>query len=156
MAKSPKKDETVCRNKKATHRFEILETVECGLALRGCEVKSLRDHNASIEEAYATIDDGELWLIGSHIAAYKFQEMATQEPHRRRKLLVHSAEIFKLKTRIEQKGQTLVPLRIYFNDRGFAKLTLGVVRGKKLGDKRDDLKARDDKREIERAMRGKR
>lgn len=155
MAKKPKADGTVCRNKKATHRFEVLERLECGLALRGSEVKSLRDRNVSIDEAYAVIDEGELWLIGCHIAAYPFDHLRMPEPLRRRKLLARSGEIAKLKTRVEQKGLTLVPLRIYFNERGLAKLTIGVVRGKKVADKREDLKARDDQREIDRAMRGK-
>ncbi len=155
MAKKPKPDDTVCRNKKAAYRFEVIERLECGLVLRGSEVKSLRERNVSIDEAYALIDEGELWLIGCHIAAYPFDHLRKPEPLRRRKLLARSREIAKLKTRVEQKGLTLVPLRVYFNDRGLAKVTLGVVRGKKVGDKRDDLKARDAQREIERAMRGK-
>ena len=155
MAKKPKPDDAVCRNKKAAHRFEVLERLECGLVLRGSEVKSLRLRNVSIDEAYAVVDEGELWLIGCHIAAYEFDHARKPEPLRRRKLLARSREIAKLKTRVEQKGLTLVPLRVYFNDRGLAKVTLGVVRGKKGADKRDDLKARDDQREIERAMRGK-
>lgn len=155
MAKKPKPDDAVCRNKKAAYRFEVLERLECGLVLRGSEVKSLRERNVSIDEAYALIDGGELWLVGCHIAAYKFDHTLTQEPLRRRKLLARSREIAKLKTRVEQKGLTLVPLRVYFNDRGLAKVTLGVVRGKKGADKREDLKARDAQREIERAMLGK-
>ena len=155
MAKKPKPDDTVCRNKKAIHRFEVLERLECGLVLRGSEVKSLRDRNVSIDESYAVIDEGELWRIGCHIAAYPFDHLRKTEPLRRRKLLARSGEIAKLKTRVEQKGLTLVPLRIYFHERGLAKLTIGVVRGKKVADKREDLKARDDQREIDRAMRGK-
>jgi SsrA-binding protein len=149
-------DNTVCRNRRATHRFQILEKIECGIVLEGTEVKSLRDRNASIEEAYAWIVDRELWLIGCHIAAYKFGHTCNHEPLRRRKLLVHGREIRKLKSRIEQKGLTLVPLRVYFNDRGIAKVTLGVARGKKLADKRQDLKAREHKREIDRALRQRR
>ena len=155
MANNKAQDDTVCRNRKASHRFHILERIECGVVLAGTEVKSLRQRDASIAEAYARIEDGELWLIGCHIAAYKFGHTQNHEPLRRRKLLVRSREIRKLKSRIDQKGLTLVPLRIYFNDRGIAKLTLGVARGKKLGDKRQDLKTRDHKREIERALRGK-
>lgn len=155
MASKPPPDIAICRNRRATHRFQILEKIECGIVLEGTEVKSLRDRNVSIEEAYAWIIDHELWLIGCHIAAYKFGHTQNHEPLRRRKLLVRGREIRKLKFRIDQKGLTLVPLRIYFNDRGIAKLTLGVARGKKLGDKRQDLRARDHKREIERALRGK-
>lgn len=154
MAKKPKPDDAVCRNKKAAYRFEVLERLECGLVLRGSEVKSLRQRNVSIDEAYVVIDEGELWLIGCHIAAYEFDRLRKPEPLRRRKLLARSGEIAKLKTRVEQKGLTLVPLRIYFTDRGLAKVSIGVVRGKKVADKRDDLKARDAEREIERAMRG--
>ena len=155
MAKKQQKDDAVCRNRKATYRFEIFERVECGLALRGCEVKSLRERDVSLNEAYAAILNDELWLIGCHIGAYRFGQASTQEPLRKRKLLVHRRDIRKLKSRFEQKGLTLVPLRIYFNDRGIAKLTLGVARGKKFADKRDDMKARDHKREIDRAVRGK-
>jgi len=153
MAKKPQPDNIVCRNRRANHRFEVLEKLECGFALLGTEVKSLRDRNASIEEAYARIEGRELWLIGCHIAAYKFGHTANHEPLRPRKLLVHSREIGKLKTRVEQKGQTLVPLSIYFSARGVAKVSLGVVRGKKTADKRQDMKARDAKRDIDRAMR---
>ncbi len=154
MAKTPKHDNTICRNRKATHRFEILERLECGIVLRGSEVKSLRERNVSLDESYAAIVKDELWLIGCHIGPYRFSQAKNQEPLRKRKLLVHVGEIRKLKTRFEQKGLTLVPLRMYFGDRGIAKVTLGLGRGKKLGDKRDDMKARDHKREMERAMRG--
>lgn len=153
MAKKPQPDHTVCRNRRASHRFEVLEKLECGLALLGTEVKSLREHNVSIEEAYARVDGRELWLIGCHIGAYKFGHAANHEPLRPRKMLVHKREIAKLKSRVELKGQTLVPLSIYFSDRGVAKVSLGVVRGKKTADKRQDMKARDAKRDIERAMR---
>lgn len=146
----------ICRNRRATHRFEILEKIECGLVLRGSEVKSLRDRSASIEEAFARIEGLELWLIGCHIGAYKFAPTVGHDPLRRLKLLVHKSEIRKLKQRVEQKGITLVPLSLFFNDRGIAKLSLGLARGKSIGDKRQALKTRDHKREMERAMRGKR
>lgn len=154
MAKHKDPDNTVCRNRRASHRFEILERIECGVELRGTEVKSLRDRNASIEEAFARIERGELWLIGCHIAAYKFGHTQNHEPLRRRKLLVHKRELAKLRTRVEQKGLTLIPLGLYFNSRGVAKVSLGVVRGKKFGDKRQDMKVRDAQREMERGLRG--
>ena len=154
MTKQPKRYDSVCRNKKALHSFEVLERLECGLVLRGSEVKSIRERNVSIDEAYVVVDERELWLIGCHIAAYQFDHLRKPEPLRRRKLLARSGEIAKLKIRVEQKGLTLVPLRVYFDARGLAKVTLGIVRGKKGADKRDDLKARDAQREIERAMRG--
>lgn len=156
MAKKATPDNIVCRSRKAAHRFHILERLECGIALMGTEVKSLRERNASIEEAYARIEGGELWLIGCHIATYKFGHEFNHEPLRRRKLLAHARQIHKLKARVEQKGLTLVPLQIYFNDRGVAKLSLGLAQGKRTADKREDLKARDHKREIDRAMRRKR
>jgi SsrA-binding protein len=156
MAKKTAPDRTVCRNRKATHRFHILEKIECGIALVGTEVKSLRERDASIEEAYARIENDELWLVGCHIAAYKFGHTRNHEPQRRRKLLLHAREIHKLKPKTEQKGLTLVPLAIYFNERGIAKVSLGLAVGKKVADKRQDLKARDHKREIDRAMRRKR
>lgn len=152
MRKQADSDRTICRNRRATHRFEILERLECGLALRGTEVKSLRDRAVSIEEAYARIESGELWLIGAHIAAYRHGQTCNHDPLRRRKLLVHGRELRKLKQRVEQKGVTLVPLSVYFNERGIAKLSLGLARGKSMSDKRQALKARDDRREVERAM----
>lgn len=156
MAKKPPQDNTICRNRKALHRFVILEKLECGIALTGTEVKSLRDRNASIGEAYARLDGGELWLIGFHIASYKFGHTQGHEPLRRRKLLVHAREIRKLQTKVDQKGFTLVPLAVYFNQRGVAKVSLGLARGKRQSDKRFDLQARDHQREISQAMRRKR
>jgi SsrA-binding protein len=156
MAKKATPDNIVCRNRKAAHRFQVLERLECGLVLVGTEVKSLRDRNASIDEAYARIEDGELWLIGCHIATYKFGHDRNHDPTRRRKLLAHAQQIQKLHARVELKGLTLVPLMIYFNERGVAKLSLGLAQGKRLADKREDLKARDHQREIDRAMRRKR
>ena len=152
MSKQPPTDDTVCRNRKAAFRFEILEQFECGIMLRGTEVKSLRDKNASIEEAYARIEDDELWLIGSHIAAYTFAHALNHEPLRRRKLLIHAREIRKLRPQVELKGLTLVPLRMYFNERGIAKVSVALCRGKTLGDKRRTLQTREHKREMDRAL----
>jgi len=152
MSKPPAND-TICTNRKAGFRFEILEKLECGVVLVGSEVKSLRDHNASIEEAYVRIDGDELWLISSHIAPYTFANTQNHEPLRKRKLLVRKHEIRKLRPRVEQKGLTLIPMRIFFNPRGLAKVTIALARGKTIGDKRQTMKARDDKREMDRAMR---
>ena len=152
MSKKAAPDNVICRNRRASHSFEILEKLECGIALMGTEVKSIREKQASIEEGYARIEGHELWLIGAHVASYRFGHDSGHEPLRRRKLLVHRREIAKLKIRVEQKGLTLVPLQLYFNERGIAKLTLGVARGKRQSDKRADLKARDHKREMDRAM----
>jgi SsrA-binding protein len=156
MSKAKADDRVVCRNRKAQFRYEILETLECGIALRGSEVKSLREKAASIEEAYARIDDGELWLVGSHIAPYVHAPTDLQDPYRKRKLLVHRAEMRKLLPKIEQKGLTLVPLQIHFSERGVAKVLIGIARGKSMFDKREAMKAREHKREMDRAVRSRR
>ena len=156
MKKKPDTGRTVCRNKKAAYRFQILGKTECGIALTGTEVKSLREQAASLDEAYARIVHGELWLIGFHITPYKFGTTQNHDPLRRRKLLVHARELRKLRTSTEQKSLTLVPLSVYFNERGLAKVSLALARGKTLGDKRQDLRTRDDRREMERTMRRRR
>lgn len=153
MTRKDASDNTVCRNRKATHRFAILEKIECGIVLQGSEVKGLREKTASIAEAYAQLAGGELWLVGCHIPAYRFGHTRNHEPLRRRKLLIHARQRRKLEVRTKQKGVTLVPLTLYFNERGIAKLSLGLAIGKKGADKRADLKAADHRREIDRAMR---
>lgn len=153
MVKSSPNDRTICRNKKASHKFEILEKVECGIVLVGSEVKSLRERHGSLEEAYARIEGGELWLVNFHISTYKFATTKSHEPTRRRKLLIHRQEMRKIEPKLRQKGLTLVPLKAYFSDRGLVKVTLAIGRGKSLSDKRETLKARDAKREIDAASR---
>ena len=153
MSKKKKEDASICRNRKATFRFELLERVECGVVLRGSEVKSLREGQATLEEAYATIENDELWLIGMHISPYAFdQSVEKNEPNRRRKLLVRRREIRKLKPQVEQKGLTLVPVRAYFNERGIAKIEIAVARGKALADKRQAIREREHRREMDRAI----
>ena len=156
MAKKPLSDKTICRNRKARFRYEIIERIECGLVLLGTEVKSLRAQSASLEEAFARIDDTGLWLVGFHIAAYTFGHTTNHAPMRPRKLLVHASELRRIRPKVEQRGFTLVPLSVYFNDRGIAKVMLAVARGKGHSDKRQALRERDHKREIERAVRRKR
>jgi SsrA-binding protein len=156
MSKKHPADDSVCRNRKASFRYEILETIECGIVLMGTEVKSLRNRDASLDEAFARIDGDELWLIDFHIAPYAFAPTAFHISKRRRKLLVHARELARLRPKVEQKGQTLVPLRIYFNARGIAKVSLALGKGKRLADKRQSLKAREQNREIQRAMQRKR
>lgn len=156
MAKRQSSDNSVCRNRKATFRFEILEKLECGLILRGTEVKSLRERACTLEEAYARLEGGELWLIGLHISPYSHGHSAGHDPLRRRKLLLHRREIAKIRPKVEQRGLTLVPLRIYFNERGFAKVTIGLARGKRMADKRQDMKTRDHEREMDREIRSRR
>ncbi|NOX59649.1 MAG: SsrA-binding protein SmpB [Planctomycetes bacterium] len=153
MSSKSKPDSPSIRNKKATHKFEILEKFECGLVLRGTEVKSLRQGGASLDEAYARIEGHEVWLVNAHIPPYKHGNLMNHDPKRARKALLHRREILKLLPKVHQRGQTLVPLRIYFNDRGLCKLTLALARGKSHSDKRQDLKKKDQMREIKRAMR---
>ena len=143
---------TACTNKKARRDYHIEETIEAGIVLRGSEVKSLRDGRASLTDAYAQVDGGEVWLSGLHISPYSHTRMEDQDPDRARKLLLHAQEIRRLAVKLQQRGYTLVPLRIYFR-RGYAKVELGLGRGKKFYDKREDIKKADAKREMERALR---
>lgn len=143
---------TVARNRRARHEYDILETVECGLALRGAEVKSLRAGLVQLHDAYARVEGGELWLIGAHVAPYEYSNgFGRVEPDRPRKLLLHRGEIDELAGRVAQQSLTLVPLSIYFKD-GRAKLELALARGRRLYDKRHAIAARDASRETERAM----
>lgn len=140
-------------NKKAKFNFELLESLEAGIALTGSEVKSLRGGHASLDEAYATIKEEQVFLLDCNIAPYERAGYGQHKPTRERKLLLHRAEIRKLLAKVTQKGFTLVPTAIYFNDRGLAKVTITLARGKTHADKRQDLRARDDRREMDRAMR---
>ena len=146
----------IAHNRKAKHRFEILEKIECGVVLVGSEVKSLRDGNISLDEAYVRIKASEIWLIGADIAEYNQANRWNHDRKRPRKLLVHSKQLDKLKTRAVVKGMTLVPLQIYFNSRGIVKVSVGVCRGKKLFDKREAQKTKDVKRDLDRAMKARR
>ena len=145
-------DRLVAQNRKAHHDYFILETHEAGLALRGTEVKSLRAGKASLAEAYATVEGDEAWVLQLHIPPYEQGNRWNLDPLRRRKLLLHRAEIAKLKDAVARKGQTLVPLKLYFA-RGHAKLLIGVGKGKKTYDKRHAIAERDAKREMDRARR---
>lgn len=144
----------VADNRKAKHRYEILDSVECGMQLMGSEVKSMREGKLSIDEAYIRIKGNELWLIGSDIAHYKNAGMWNHDPRRPRKLLIHAKEFAVFAGRATERGLTLIPLRVYFNDRGLAKCVMALVKGKKLHDKREAMKERDTKRGLQRAMRG--
>ena len=157
MARNRKQDEkedgikSVCRNKRAFHDYAILDTLECGIVLTGTEVKSLRSGSASLEDAYAKIEDGEVWLLGSDIPEYAMGNRMNHKPKRPRKLLMHRREIGKFAGKASERGFTLVPLRLYFKH-GLAKVELAVARGKQHHDKREDLKKADAQREIRRAM----
>ena len=143
----------ISQNRKATHRYEITEQIECGVVLKGSEVKSLREGKVSLDEAYVRVRDDELWLVSADIPEYKQATIWNHEPKRSRKLLVHAEQFRKLSSRAFEKGLTLIPLRLYFNDRGIVKLMVGVGRGRKLHDKRESLKKADVNRQISRAMR---
>ena len=143
----------VARNRRARHDYDILEVYECGIALKGAEVKSLRLGQASLQDAYARIDDGELWLVGAHLAPYEYASgYGRFEPVRPRKLLLHRSEIDELAGRVAQKALTLVPLSIYFKD-GLAKVEIALARGRRLYDKRHAIAERDANREAERVIR---
>jgi len=144
---------TISENRKARHEYEILDSLECGLMLQGSEVKSLRNGKVSLDEAYGRVKDGDVWLVGCEIPEYTQATIWNHAPKRPRKLLIHKRELVKFAARAKEKGLTLVPLRLYFNERGFAKVSLGLCRGKKLHDKRDTMKAKTMKRDIDRAMR---
>src|SRR5215469_6002461 len=149
-----KKDEAegiriICRNKRAFHEYDIDDSLECGLVLTGTEVKSLREGAGGLEDAYAKIEDGEVWLIGSDIPEYAMGNRMNHKPKRRRKLLMHRREMAKFAGKASQRGFTLVPLRLYFKH-GLAKVEIAVARGKQHHDKREDLKKADAQREIRR------
>lgn len=142
----------VAVNRKAFHDYDVLQRVEAGLALTGTEIKSIRLGRVSIREAYARPEDGELWLVGAHIAHYPAASRFNHDPHRRRKLLLHKSEIRELSRAVTERGLTLVPLSLYFK-RGRAKVELGLVRGRKLYDKRQAIARREAERHITRALR---
>jgi SsrA-binding protein len=143
-------DQVVITNRKARHEYFVLETYECGIVLQGSEVKSIRDGHANLQDAYARIDAGEVWLFGMHISPYAFSR-GELDPVRRRKLLLNRKEITELSRATEQKGVTLVPMRVYFKD-GRCKVALAVARGKARYDKRQAIAARDAQREAERDL----
>ena len=143
----------VAENRKARFNYEIIDTYEAGLQLTGTEVKSLREGKANIAESYASDEGDEIWLINSHLPEYLQANRFNHEPRRRRKLLLSKREISRLRAGINREGMTLVPLKIYFNDRGRAKLELALAKGKKLHDKRETIREREGRREADRAIR---
>ncbi len=133
----------VAENRKARYNYHIEDDLECGIVLEGSEVKSLREGGANIAESYATVENGELWLVNASIAKYEKAKTFSHDERRRRKLLVSRRELSKLWQGIGREGMTLVPLRLYFNEKGRAKLALGLAKGKKMTDKRETEKKRD-------------
>ena len=146
-----KSKKMIAQNRKAHHDYFIEETIECGIVLTGTEVKSLRAGKVNLRESYAVVKNGEVFVCGMHISPYEHGNIFNKEPLRDRKLLLHKKEIRRLIGYVSQKGLTLVPVDLYFI-RGKAKLLLGVARGKKLYDKRDDMAARETSREIDRRL----
>ena len=150
----PKGTKLVAQNRKARHDYTVLDTFECGIALKGSEVKSLRAGQVQLRDSYARVDNGEMWLHGVHVAPYSYSSgFGAVDPDRARKLLMHRREIDELAGRTQQESLTLVPLSIYFKD-GRAKVELALARGRKTYDKRHAIAERDARREADRAVRG--
>ncbi len=145
----------ITQNRRAWRDYEILDTFEAGLVLEGSEVKSLRDGKANLKDSFAQVRDGEIWLVGSYVAPYSFSRGGGHDPERSRKLLLHRREIDRIAGQLAEKGLTLVPLKMYFKD-GKAKVELGLGRGKRAYDKRQTIKEREEKREMDRAIRRRR
>jgi SsrA-binding protein len=148
-------EKLIAENRRARHEYHLLERHEAGLVLTGTEVKSLRDGHANLRRAYGDIRDGELWLVGAHISAYEQGSIGQHEPDRDRKLLLHRREIDSLIGKVQEKGLTLVPTRLYFKN-GRAKVELALARGKDVRDKRRDIAKREADRQIERALKARR
>ena len=145
-------DRTIVTNRRALHEYFVLESLEVGIVLSGTEIKSVREGKVQMADAYARIDNGELWLIGMHISPYSHGSYTNHQPDRPRKLMAHRDQIAHLKGSVEQKGLTLIPIKLYLK-RGRAKVELGLCRGKKLYDKRQTSAERESQRDIARALR---
>ena len=149
----PRDERQIANNKKAYHDYFVDEVFECGIELTGTEVKSLRASHASLRESYATVRKAEVWLLALHIAPYNQGNRSNVDPDRARKLLLHKKEIRYLIGKTKEKGNTLIPLRMYFAPNNLVKVELGLVHGKKLYDKRADIASKDQQRDVERALR---
>ncbi len=140
------KSQIVIKNKKAAYHFEVLDEFSAGIVLTGSEIKSIRLGKASLVDSYCNFIKGELWITGLHIAEYKYATYNNHEPKRNRKLLLNKKELRKLQKKIKEKGFTIVALKLYFSDTGYVKIDIALARGKSIGDKRESLKKKDDKR----------
>jgi SsrA-binding protein len=145
-------EKTVAQNRKARHEYAIEDSFEAGIALTGTEIKSIRQGKVTLSDSYARIDHGEAWLIGANIAQWETGNRYNHEPKRQRKLLIHRAQILALLNKTKAKGLTLVPLKMYINGRGRAKLEIGLGRGKQQHDRRQDIANRDSQREMDREI----
>lgn len=154
-AAKPAKDviKTVADNRRVRHEFEVLETIETGIELAGTEVKSMRKGLANLQDSFAKIEEGEVFLYHCHISPYDHGNRFNHEPNRKRRLLLHKAEIRKLKSKVQEKGLALVPLKMYFKG-NWAKVSLGLCKGKRIYDKRDTITKRDVQRDVDRAIKG--
>ncbi len=146
---------TICNNRKAFHEFHVEDKFETGIVLTGTEIKSLREGKANLKDSYAKLKDGEIFLVNAHISPYSCGNIYNHEPKRERKLLMHKREISRLIGKVRERGFTLVPLSMYFNDRNMVKLELALAKGKTLYDKRESIKKKDAKRLAEREIRSK-
>ncbi len=146
----------VASNHKGYRDYSVIESFECGIELKGSEVKSIRQAKVTLNDSFARIDEGELILYNTHISPYAEASYMNVEPTRKRRLLLHRNQIHKLEGKLTQKSLTLIPLKVYFNDRGFVKVELGLCKGKKLYDKRDDIKRREADLQVRRMMKNRR
>jgi SsrA-binding protein len=144
----------IAENRRARHDYHIVDTYEAGISLEGMEVKSLREGKVSLQEGYARVENGEVFLYDVHISQYSHSDSRRYDPKRRRKLLLHRREIRRLYGKTQQSGFTLVPMRMYFNERGLVKISLALARGKQLYDKREDMKRDSLKRDLATALKG--
>ena len=147
-----KEEKTIAKNRRAFHDYEILETWEAGIELTGTEVRSLRDNHCQLTDCFVLVRGGELWLNNVHIPPLAQGNLANPDPDRKRRLLMHKRQIRYLEEKVREKGLAIVPLKLYFKDNGLVKVEVALARGKKLYDKRESMKERDSKRDIERAM----
>ncbi|MBR9921877.1 MAG: SsrA-binding protein SmpB [Bacteroidetes bacterium] len=150
MEKKKKKREIEIVNRKARFQYHFLDTLEVGMVLTGTEIKSIRDGNVNLSDAYCTFRKGELYVRSLYIKEYKYGNVTNHEPRRTRKLLLKRSELKKLERKVKEKGFTIVPYRLYLSDRGFAKLEIALAQGKKSFDKRDSIKEKDQKRDLAR------
>ena len=144
--------QSIAKNKKAFHEYEIVETLEAGIELTGTEVRSLRENHCQLTDCFALVRNGEMWLHNVHIPPYSNGNIANVDPDRKRRLLLHKKEIRQLQEQVKEKGMAIVPLKMYFKENSLVKVELAVARGKKLYDKRASMAARDSRREVERAL----
>jgi SsrA-binding protein len=146
----------IAQNKKARHEYQVIDTYEAGIVLQGSEVKSCRKGAVNLKDSYARIDGTEIFLVNAHISPYSNANRFNHEPLRRRKLLLHRSEIKKLYGKMRERGQSFIPLKMYFNEKGKVKVLVALAKGKKLHDRREDIRRRDVKRETERTLKNRR